>query len=160
MFARHLFCRFGCAVGLAQSLVWMANKKAMVVGYDRSRAVACADCNAACDNACPMRLKPRSIKRMMFSCTQCGQCVSACTDVQKGKPEGALLKWVDQACALDVSDRDFGRRPVVPVDCFQDKVGALKNRVGSGFSRFARHLPGETKAADHDSRHSLRKKAG
>jgi polyferredoxin len=26
-FARHLFCRFGCAVGLFQSLVWMANPK-------------------------------------------------------------------------------------------------------------------------------------
>jgi ferredoxin-type protein NapH len=24
-FARHLFCRFGCAVGLFQSLAWMAN---------------------------------------------------------------------------------------------------------------------------------------
>jgi ferredoxin-type protein NapH len=23
--ARHLFCRFGCAVGLFQSLAWMAN---------------------------------------------------------------------------------------------------------------------------------------
>jgi ferredoxin-type protein NapH len=28
MFARHLFCRFGCAVGLFQSLAWMANPKA------------------------------------------------------------------------------------------------------------------------------------
>ena len=27
MFARHLFCRFGCAVGLFQSLAWMANPK-------------------------------------------------------------------------------------------------------------------------------------
>jgi polyferredoxin len=159
MFARHLFCRFGCAVGLAQSLVWMANKKAMVVGYDRTRAVACARCNAACDNACPMRLKPRTIKRHMFSCTQCGQCVSACNDVQKDNPQGALLKWVDEACALDVSDRDFGRRPVVPVDCFRDTVSALKSRFRSGLAQFARHLPGEIKTADADSSHGLRKKA-
>ncbi len=27
--ARHLFCRFGCVIGLAQSLVWMGNKKAL-----------------------------------------------------------------------------------------------------------------------------------
>jgi polyferredoxin len=33
LFARHLFCRFGCAVGLFQSLAWMANRGAMVVGF-------------------------------------------------------------------------------------------------------------------------------
>jgi ferredoxin-type protein NapH len=32
-FARHLFCRFGCAVGLFQSLAWMANPKAMVMAF-------------------------------------------------------------------------------------------------------------------------------
>ena len=98
-----------------------------------------------------MRLKPRSIKRMMFSCTQCGQCVSACSDVQKDNPQGALLKWVDETCALDVSDRDFGRRPVLPVDCFRDTVSALKSRFRSGLAQFARHLPGEVKTADSDS---------
>ena len=36
--ARHLFCRYGCAVGLFQSLAWMANPKAMVVSFTRSRA--------------------------------------------------------------------------------------------------------------------------
>ncbi len=30
--ARHLFCRFGCAVGLFQSLIWMGNRRALVVG--------------------------------------------------------------------------------------------------------------------------------
>jgi len=35
MFARHFFCRFACAVGVFQSLVWMANKRAMVVSFDR-----------------------------------------------------------------------------------------------------------------------------
>jgi len=38
MFARHLFCRFGCAVGLFQSLAWMANPKGLVVAFDRERA--------------------------------------------------------------------------------------------------------------------------
>src|SRR5690606_19561708 len=33
LFARHLFCRFACAAGLFQSLAWMGNRKAMVVGY-------------------------------------------------------------------------------------------------------------------------------
>jgi polyferredoxin len=104
--ARHLFCRFGCAVGLFQSLVWMVNRRAMVVGFDAERARVCASCNAACDNACPMRLKPRSIKRKMFTCTQCASCVSACEEVQRGNPEGSLLHWVQGEAALAVSDRE------------------------------------------------------
>jgi polyferredoxin len=91
--ARHLFCRFGCAVGLFQSLAWMANKKAMVLNFDKSRAKLCTDCNSACDNACPMRLKPRSIKRKIFTCTQCAECISACNQVQKNNPDGTLIKW-------------------------------------------------------------------
>ncbi len=117
LLARHLFCRFGCAVGLAQSFVWMANKGAMVVGFDARRGADCAGCDAACDNACPMRLKPRTIKRMKFACTQCGECLSACDQVQADNPRGRLLHWVEDACALQVAGRDFGRRPPVPDDC-------------------------------------------
>ena len=102
MFARHLFCRFGCAVGLFQSLAWMANPRAMVVGFDKARAPACSSCNSACDNACPMRLRPRSIKRRMFTCTECAQCIHACEQVQHDNPQGGLLHWVDGAAALPV----------------------------------------------------------
>lgn len=31
LLARHFFCRYVCAVGLFQSLAWMANDRAMVV---------------------------------------------------------------------------------------------------------------------------------
>ena len=44
LFARHLFCRYGCAVGIFQSFAWMVNKKAMVVGFERKRLTDCADC--------------------------------------------------------------------------------------------------------------------
>lgn len=91
LLARHLFCRFGCAIGLFQSLVWMANKRAMVVSFDRSRVADCIGCTQACDNACPMRLKPRSTKRHMFTCTQCSQCLQACEQVQA--PDQPLLRW-------------------------------------------------------------------
>jgi ferredoxin-type protein NapH len=107
--ARHLFCRFGCAVGLAQSFIWMGNKKAMVIDMDRQRSSACASCGGACDNACPMRLKPRATKRWKFACTQCGQCLTACEQSQWQNPEGALLHWVAGERALNTSDRDFGR---------------------------------------------------
>lgn len=95
MFARHLFCRFGCAVGLFQSLAWMGNDRAMVVGFDTRRASACSDCNNACDNECPMRLKPRTLKRKMFTCTECARCISACVEVKADDAAGSLLSWVD-----------------------------------------------------------------
>jgi ferredoxin-type protein NapH len=106
LFARHLFCRFGCAVGLFQSLAWMANRGAMVVGFERARAADCADCYAAagpgyaaCEGACPMRLRPRVAKHKMFTCTQCGQCIAACGTVERNRPEGTLLRWVDRDAA-------------------------------------------------------------
>lgn len=107
--ARHLFCRFGCAVGLFQSLAWMANPHALVVTFDRQHANACLDCTNACDNACPMRLKPRTIKRHMFSCTQCASCISACADAQAGNPQRSLLQWSQGLSALDKSARGRAR---------------------------------------------------
>ncbi len=103
-FARHLFCRFGCAVGLFQSLVWMANPQGMVVSFARDRAKDCKTCDAprgsACDNVCPMRLNPRNIKRKMFSCVQCGQCLTACDDSQTAQAREPTLQWQVGADAL------------------------------------------------------------
>ncbi len=84
IFARHLFCRYGCAVGLFQSIIWLANDRAMVVTFDKSRGDLCKDCLQDCDNACPMRLQPRKRKRHMFTCTQCSECIQACDRVQQG----------------------------------------------------------------------------
>jgi len=103
LFARHLFCRYACAVGLFQSLAWMSNRKAMVVGFTRQRAADCASClperQSACDAVCPMRLTPRNIKRHMFTCTQCAQCVDACGQTQADNPGGPLLQWVSGEAA-------------------------------------------------------------
>ena len=145
LFARHLFCRYGCAIGIFQSFAWIVNKKAMVVGFDRKRLTDCASCQqgagsaghtvlarqalresgdpfaspsgSACDAVCPMRLKPRNVKRWMFACTQCGQCISACNTVNRANPNGQLLRWVsnDDArrneagfSALSNTDEDAG----------------------------------------------------
>ena len=125
LFARHLFCRYGCAIGIFQSFAWIVNKKAMVVGFERKRLTDCASClngqGSACDAVCPMRLKPRNVKRWMFACTQCGQCVSACATVNRANPQGPLLHWVsDEAAkqneagfsALSRVDEDAGARQV------------------------------------------------
>lgn len=106
LFARHLFCRFGCAVGLFMSLSWMSNRDALVVGFERPRAADCATCYeaggpgyAACEGVCPMRLRPRTVKHKMFACTQCVQCVEACGTVQAGQGKVSLLHWVDKDAA-------------------------------------------------------------
>jgi polyferredoxin len=113
LFARHLFCRFGCSVGLIQGLAWMANRDAMTIGFDRKRARDCQECNNACDNVCPMRLKPRTLKRKMFTCTQCGECIEACIQVETPKGRDSLLKWVDGECAAHkTTGRNNGK------DCF------------------------------------------
>lgn len=90
LFARHLFCRFGCAFGMFQSLAWMANRKGLLISFDKSKSAQCKSCDNHCDHACPMRLKPRGMKRHMFSCTQCTQCLMACDIAQKGNP---VLSW-------------------------------------------------------------------
>ena len=102
LFARHLFCRFGCAVGVFQRVAWMANRDAMVVGFRRERAADCATCyakggpeHAACEGVCPMRLRPRTPKVKMFTCTQCSQCIDACATVQQGQGRQGLLSWVE-----------------------------------------------------------------
>jgi polyferredoxin len=125
LFARHLFCRYGCAVGIFQSFAWIVNKKAMVVGFERKRLTDCAGClnghGSACDAVCPMRLKPRNVKRWMFACTQCGQCISACGTVNRDNPQGSLLHWVSNEAAkqneagfsaLSRVDEDAGARQI------------------------------------------------
>ncbi len=119
-FARHLFCRFGCSLGLFQSLMWMLNKKALVVGFDRSRTKECIGCDVSCEIACPIKLKPRSIKRKMYSCSQCMRCIDACESVQKHRgKEIPLLQMINGECALDKSARDFGKKEKVPECCYQ-----------------------------------------
>lgn len=119
LFARHLFCRFGCAVGLFQSLVWMANPQGRVVGFARDAQLQpaataaglqsahpshCRSCDApygnACDRACPMHLPPRNFKRRKFSCVQCGLCVQACDQSQTAQQREPLLQWAVGADAL------------------------------------------------------------
>ena len=107
-FARHFFCRYGCAVGFFQSLAWMANRKAMVVSFDKQQAGLCKQCNNACDNACPMRLKPRDIKRRMFNCTQCAECISACTQQQGNAADLSIINWVEGAGAEHQSQPPVG----------------------------------------------------
>ncbi len=101
-FARHLFCQYGCSLGIMQSFVWMANSRSMVISFDKSQAHLCQSCDNACDKACPMRLPVRGIKRSKFSCTQCGICLNACDEAQAENPNGRIIHWVTQTQAIEV----------------------------------------------------------
>ena len=110
LLARHLFCRFGCAVGLFQSLVWMMNDKALAIRFESDRGEACKSCTQACDNACPMRIQPRKNKRHMFTCTQCARCVDACEAVQS--PGTSLLHWIDDQVVDSTSAKSDRQAPI------------------------------------------------
>ncbi len=113
--ARHFFCKYGCAVGVFQSLIWAVNRRAMVIGFKRDRARDCRDCNA-CDRACPMRLPPRGMKRHKITCTQCGVCVQTCEQVQAANPEGSLLHWVSGEAAIKMDKQPGTQVPaLIPV---------------------------------------------
>ena len=118
--ARHLFCRYGCAVGLFQSLAWMGNGRAWVVGFDRNRAAECAACDASCDHACPMRIHPRHGKRLKFTCTQCQSCIQACERVQARQGRPALLRMVSGSCAEAEAAFGLGRNRGPTPDCFRE----------------------------------------
>lgn len=155
--ARHLFCRFGCAVGLFQSLVWMANPRGRVVAFPRSgtapagpargqvlgfglargRPSDCRSCDAprgnACDHACPMHLNPRNLKQRKFSCVQCGLCVDACAHSQGAQRKLPLLHFAVGAQALRESLQarrgPDGVAPAVPVMAGPQPAEAPRRRA-------------------------------
>lgn len=109
-FARHLFCKYGCSVGMLQSFSWMGNRKALVIGFDKSRASLCQSCENECDKACPMRLPARGIKRAKITCTQCGVCLNACDQVQEKARNNTLrvINWVSGDKAVEVDRKAAG----------------------------------------------------
>jgi heterodisulfide reductase subunit C len=40
-----------------------------------------------------MRLRPRNVKRLMFSCAQCGKCLEACSQSHATRSSGPGLTW-------------------------------------------------------------------
>ena len=118
--ARHLFCRYGCAVGLFQSLAWLGNPRALVVGFDRAHAAQCADCDASCEHACPMRIRPRQGKRLKFACTQCQSCITACARAQSRRGRKPLLRMLAGECARAEAAQQPGHHPRPAPHCFED----------------------------------------
>ncbi len=118
--ARHFFCRYACAVGVFQSLVWMGNPRALVLGFNRNRAADCRQCDASCEHACPMRIRPRHGKRLKFTCTQCQSCVLACQRAQAGRNRPPLLAMLSGDCAEAEARYGLGHWPKPDEHCFRE----------------------------------------
>jgi Fe-S-cluster-containing dehydrogenase component len=65
-----------------------------------------------------MRLRPRQVKRRMFTCTQCQQCVQACDRVNLPDGQPGLLHMVSGRCAEETPERNPKRSSRLLEDCF------------------------------------------
>jgi dissimilatory sulfite reductase (desulfoviridin) alpha/beta subunit len=65
-----------------------------------------------------MRLRPRQVKRRMFTCTQCQQCVQACDRVNQPERQPGLLCMVSGPCAEEAPGRSAKHPVRLPEDCF------------------------------------------
>ena len=97
---------------------------------------------SACDNACPMRLNPRNIKRMMFSCVQCGQCLTRCDSHaaprSSARRNAASGRWALDARARNpapaprrrqtADDGRVGRRALAPLHHARGRPSARAHR--------------------------------
>ena len=61
------------------------------INYDASRGEECATCNF-CVTACPVDIDPRNTLTY-DSCTNCGECISACNDLHLKKGLPGLLSY-------------------------------------------------------------------
>lgn len=94
-FVRLRFCRYVCGVGLIQSVAWMTNQKALEMGFHPKPAESgnqpfkgayahggmrdCTGCHG-CRDVCPIGFDPRTPKRAMMACFQCGECLKRCEE--------------------------------------------------------------------------------
>lgn len=87
---RHFMCRFMCIYKVWQHT--FKTKQTLHIAYDKSRKEECEKCNY-CVTSCFLTIDPRKTD-LYDSCINCGECVTACDNLQarNGNGEG-LLKF-------------------------------------------------------------------
>jgi polyferredoxin len=102
---RHYVCRYMCIYRMWQFL--FKTQDTLHIEYDASRGQDCAKCNY-CATSCPVEIDPRNT--ITFdSCTNCGECISACDSLYEKDNQPGLLSY------------KFGPRLKKPVE--QNKMG-------------------------------------
>ena len=103
--ARHLFCRSVAPSACFRSLSWMANDRAMVVGFRCHPRDPLPGLQQCLLDVCPMRLKAAHDQAQMFTCTECAQCISACTTVRVAIPAQPAALGRGRGCPAGGGDR-------------------------------------------------------
>lgn len=86
---RHYVCRYMCIYRMWQFL--FKTRDTLHIEYDASRSEDCAKCNY-CVTTCPVEIDPRNT--ITFdSCTNCGECISACDSLHEKHHQPGLLSY-------------------------------------------------------------------
>lgn len=88
-FLRHFWCRFMCVYKIWQH--GFKTRQTLHIAWDKSRAEECSKCNA-CVVSCFIDIDPRQTD-VFDTCINCGECITACNNVQARKGRPGLLKF-------------------------------------------------------------------
>ena len=104
LLARHLFCHMPAPVGFFQSLAWMGNRSAMVVGFT---GIGRQTARSSAPAIILMRLKPATSSAPCFCAI--AQCVSACETTQRDNPRRAVAALNSEWCGGPDNEDGFQR---------------------------------------------------
>ncbi len=88
-FIRHFWCRFMCVYKIWQH--GFKTRQTLHITYDKARAQECAKCNL-CVTSCFIDIDPRATD-IYDTCINCGECVTACDNLQARKGQTGLLRF-------------------------------------------------------------------
>ena len=112
-FIRHFWCRFMCIYKVWQH--GFKTKHTLHVAYDDSRSELCEKCNY-CVSHCFLELDPRQTE-IYDSCINCGECITACNNLQAKKGRPGLLSF-------KIGDREATR-----AELLKTRLSSLSSRV-------------------------------
>ena len=112
-FIRHFWCRFMCIYKVWQH--GFKTKQTLHVAYDKARSELCEKCNY-CVTSCFLDLDPRQTE-IYDTCINCGECITACNNLQAKKGQKGLLSF-------KIGDQEADRLAM-----FKTKLSSLSSRV-------------------------------
>jgi len=86
---RHYVCRYMCIYRMWQYL--FKTRDTLHIEYDSANAAKCEKCNY-CETTCPVAIDPRNTINY-DSCTNCGECITACDSLHKKHNKPGLLQF-------------------------------------------------------------------
>jgi polyferredoxin len=112
-FIRHFWCRFMCIYKVWQH--GFKTQHTLHVAYDDSRSELCDKCNY-CATHCFLELDPRQTE-IYDSCINCGECITACNNLQAKKGRPGLLSF------------KIGDRQATRAELLKTRLSSLSSRV-------------------------------